>query len=67
MGLVITKIKEHSNIKEMILNEIHKTKQSSYRGITSTDWLTPSNIERTYFTKYIKDIINPTITPLTIN
>ena len=58
MGLVITKIKEHSNIKEMILNEIHKTKQNNYRNVTSTDWQTPSNIERTYFTKYIKDIVN---------
>ena len=57
MSLVITKIKEHSNIKEMILNEIYKTKQSNYSNVTSTDWLTPNNIERTYFTKYIKDII----------
>ena len=57
MSLVITKIKEHSNNKKMILNEIYETKQSNFRDVTSTDWLTPSNIERTYF-KYIKDITN---------
>lgn len=58
MGLVITKIKEHKDIKKMIMKEINNTKQASYEMVTSTDWQTPSNIERTYFTKYIKDIIN---------
>ena len=58
MGLVITKIKEHKNIKKMIMEEINNTKQTSFEKITSTDWKTPANIERTYFTKYIKDIIN---------
>ena len=53
MSLVITKIKEHSNIKKMILNEIYETKQSNYSNVTSTDLETPNNIERTYFTKLI--------------
>ena len=42
----------------MIMEEINNTKQTSFEKITSTDWKTPANIERTYFTKYIKDIIN---------
>ena len=58
MGLVITKIKEHKNIKKMIMEEINNTKQTSFEKITSTDWKTPANIERKYFTKYIKDVIN---------
>jgi hypothetical protein len=58
MGLVITKIKEHRDIKKMILEEINNTQQNSFEKITSTDWMTPSNIERTYFTKYIKKIID---------
>ena len=58
MGLVITKIKEHKKIKEMIIKEINNTQQNSFENITSTDWMTPSNIERTYFKKYIKKIID---------
>lgn len=58
MGLVVTKIKEHKDIKKMILEEIKNIKQDSFENITSTDWKTSSNIERTYFTKYIQKIIN---------
>ena len=42
----------------MIMEEINNTKQTSFEKITSTDWKTPSNVERKYFTKYIKNIIN---------
>lgn len=58
MGLVITKIKEHLEIKEMILKEIKNTPQESFEDISSTDWNVPKDIYRKYFMNYIMPIIN---------
>lgn len=57
MGLVITKIKEHFEIKKIILKEIKNTPQNKFKLITSTDWKTPREIYRKYFIDYLMPII----------
>ena len=58
MGLVITKIKEHSLIKNKILEDIKNTPQNKLDYITSTDWKTPRQVHRKYFVDHMFSIIN---------
>jgi hypothetical protein len=54
----ITKIKEHSKIKNELLNLINKIPKSSYESITHTDWNLPKEYKREYLDYFYK-IVSP--------
>jgi len=55
---LITKIKEHKEIKKELLSLIDKMPPSAYENISKTDWNIPSDYKREYLDLFYK-IITP--------
>ena len=57
---LVTKIKEHNQIKSDLLSLIDKIPQNSFEDITHTDWNLPRDLKREYLDYFYK-IITPYI------
>lgn len=55
---LVTKIKEHKEIKDKLLNLITKIPTNNYEDITHTDWSLPKDYKREYLDYFYK-IIKP--------
>ena len=61
---MVTKIKEHKQIKSDLLSLIAKIPQNSFEDITHTDWNLPKDLKREYLDHFYK-IITPYINEMT--
>jgi hypothetical protein len=57
---LVTKIKEHKQIKDKLLSLIDSIPKNSFEDITHTDWNLPKNLKREYL-EYFYKIITPYI------
>jgi|TARA_R100001463_G_scaffold54006_3_gene105020 hypothetical protein len=57
---IVTRIKEHKEIKNKLLNLISQIPRNSYENITHTDWSLPKDYKREYL-DYFYTIIKPYI------
>ena len=56
-SIFINKIKEHLEIKKIILKQIQDTPKSSFEEVSLTDWKIPSNVRRPYFEETFEPIL----------
>jgi hypothetical protein len=61
---IITKIKEHKEIKKELLFLINKIPKNTYESISHTDWNLPREYKREYL-EYFYKIINPYMMQMT--
>jgi hypothetical protein len=61
---IVTKIKEHKQIKKELLSLIDKIPKNKYESITHTDWSLPKEYKREYL-EYFYKIISPYMTEMT--
>jgi hypothetical protein len=61
---IVTKIKEHEQIKNELLSLIDKIPKNTYESISHTDWNLPREYKREYL-EYFYSIINPYMSKMT--
>jgi len=55
--MFITKIEEHKEYKERLLNLIDEMPESSYQTVARTDWNVPQEIPRDYLMLFYREIL----------
>jgi hypothetical protein len=57
LHMFITRIEEHGEYKERLLSLIDKMPESSYEGVTKTDWNLPKDTSREYLNVFYQEIL----------